>query len=425
MQIGWVDFSPEERRRTLLVLNSLTQSGAVDEIGIGVARDAIADFFFPGTSTLLTRARYFFLVPYISRFMEREHDSDKKEPNWVKARFSKYEEECARGLVAQSEDKEGIIGRNTLQSKKWVVRGPGEIYWASLRALGFIMREQALMNYSEHFKYLSEVRSFSKRSSFERKDDGLADDNYSFSGMWRLPAGCYEQWVKDWGNWSERASISLTKQEAEFLRKQIIDNQHFSLFSMILEDELLRGIAIGTYDGMGENGPSDQSFHNFLIKNGGLERIRTLDSDLAYACELANDFSEFVLGCRIAYNMQLFGQEEKGAAEWEDYRGSYPDVASKVRLDELGVVFGISDHPGFLSMKQFLEQAAEKMALDDLSGLKNVVKDREREIKRSRRKIGRTDQGKYSWRGGMHLPYRFSNAMRIVREIWEAGGCDA
>ncbi|NHB84268.1 hypothetical protein G7085_05605 [Tessaracoccus sp. HDW20] len=37
-----------------------------DELGIGVIRDTIADGLFPGTSTLLTRARYLLFIPGVT-----------------------------------------------------------------------------------------------------------------------------------------------------------------------------------------------------------------------------------------------------------------------------------------------------------------------------------------------------------------------
>ena len=37
---------------------------ALDELGIGLIRDGFSDLFFPGTSTIQTRAKYFFIVPY-------------------------------------------------------------------------------------------------------------------------------------------------------------------------------------------------------------------------------------------------------------------------------------------------------------------------------------------------------------------------
>lgn len=62
MQLGWVDFSREDREKVLDVMNLLQEPGAVDEIGIGVIRDAFANLFFPGTSTVQTAAKYFWLT---------------------------------------------------------------------------------------------------------------------------------------------------------------------------------------------------------------------------------------------------------------------------------------------------------------------------------------------------------------------------
>ena len=63
MQLGWIDFSQEDRKKVLDVINLLQEPGAVDEIGIGLIRDAFANLFFPGTSTVQTIAKYFLIVP--------------------------------------------------------------------------------------------------------------------------------------------------------------------------------------------------------------------------------------------------------------------------------------------------------------------------------------------------------------------------
>ena len=65
MQLGWVDFSREDREKVLDVMNLLQEQGAVDEIGIGLVRDAFANLFFPGTSTVQTLPKYFLIVPYV------------------------------------------------------------------------------------------------------------------------------------------------------------------------------------------------------------------------------------------------------------------------------------------------------------------------------------------------------------------------
>lgn len=67
MQLGWIDFSKEDRQKALDAINLLSEQGAVDELGIGIIRDAFANYFFPGTSTIQNRAKYFLIVPYVLR----------------------------------------------------------------------------------------------------------------------------------------------------------------------------------------------------------------------------------------------------------------------------------------------------------------------------------------------------------------------
>lgn len=62
--IGWIDLSEEDQKRAQDYLRSLSE-GTLDELGFGIIRDAFADRFFPTTSTIMTRARYFILVPSI------------------------------------------------------------------------------------------------------------------------------------------------------------------------------------------------------------------------------------------------------------------------------------------------------------------------------------------------------------------------
>ena len=65
MSLGWIDFSKNERNKVLNVIHLLDEPAAIDELGIGAIRDAFADYFFPGTSTVQTRAKYFLIVPYV------------------------------------------------------------------------------------------------------------------------------------------------------------------------------------------------------------------------------------------------------------------------------------------------------------------------------------------------------------------------
>ncbi len=71
MSLGWIVFSKNERNKVLNVIHLLDEPGAVDELGIGAIRDSFADYFFPGTSTVQTRAKYFLIIPYVLMKSER------------------------------------------------------------------------------------------------------------------------------------------------------------------------------------------------------------------------------------------------------------------------------------------------------------------------------------------------------------------
>lgn len=92
MQLGWIDFSKEDRQKAFDVINLLSEQGAVDELGIGVIRDAFANYFFPGTSTIQTRAKYFLIVPYMLR--EAVDGRYGKDANRVLRAIDSAEKDC-------------------------------------------------------------------------------------------------------------------------------------------------------------------------------------------------------------------------------------------------------------------------------------------------------------------------------------------
>ena len=65
MQLGWIDFSRQDKADSINIINSMKEKGVLDELGFGALRQAFANCFFPGTSTIQTRAKYFFIVSYI------------------------------------------------------------------------------------------------------------------------------------------------------------------------------------------------------------------------------------------------------------------------------------------------------------------------------------------------------------------------
>ena len=66
-ELAWLDYSQADQRRAREIVAMFSQRESRDELGLGRIRDALSDTLFPGTSVLLTRARYFLFVPWLFR----------------------------------------------------------------------------------------------------------------------------------------------------------------------------------------------------------------------------------------------------------------------------------------------------------------------------------------------------------------------
>jgi hypothetical protein len=129
MELGWIDFSKEDRKKALDVISMLSESGAVDELGIGIVRDAFANYFFPGTSTVQTRAKYFFIVPYAIKDIILS--SKIKSLRDALTELKSIEKRCGQ-IMYRNSDKKGLIGANNLPYG-WVQRAPSDIYWSGIK----------------------------------------------------------------------------------------------------------------------------------------------------------------------------------------------------------------------------------------------------------------------------------------------------
>ena len=70
--LTWIDHDPAARERTLRILSLFQERDSREELGLGAIRDSFADRLFPGTSTIQTRLRYMFFIPWIYRELERK-----------------------------------------------------------------------------------------------------------------------------------------------------------------------------------------------------------------------------------------------------------------------------------------------------------------------------------------------------------------
>src|SRR6266540_4092288 len=123
-QISWLDFSEQERRKMIEVIQLFKEQDTRDELGIGSVRDTLAEMLFPGTGTLQTRARYFLIIPWL--FLGYEQQS------LPSARINDRLRIDERRLIPTllKEERFGVIGQ---VSGVNLHRFPSSIYWTGLR----------------------------------------------------------------------------------------------------------------------------------------------------------------------------------------------------------------------------------------------------------------------------------------------------
>lgn len=126
--LTWLDYSEADRRRALEVVDLFRETGTVDEMGVGSIRDSFSDLFFPGTSTIQTRACYFLLLPWLFLRMERL-----RIPSSQAAVWARNEEINLNKKLLEGEDTAGVFGSEAGRSLK---RLPSAVYWGGLGSWG-------------------------------------------------------------------------------------------------------------------------------------------------------------------------------------------------------------------------------------------------------------------------------------------------
>ena len=127
---GWLAHDDGERRRMMEVINLFREKGTLDELGIGTIRDTFADHFFPGTSTIQTRARYFLFIPWMYQQIEEERVPSSRAGRRARELHTLLVASLKKGGVGTNAGLIGIDAGDALQ------RLPSAIYWYGLGRWG-------------------------------------------------------------------------------------------------------------------------------------------------------------------------------------------------------------------------------------------------------------------------------------------------
>lgn len=391
MPLGWIDFSKDERNKVLNVIHLLDEPGAVDELGIGAVRDAFADYFFPGTSTVQTRAKYFLIVPYV--LMEAGSGKYGSDLISILRKIDNEERKCRDILIKTSND--GVIG--SLVPKSWVLRTPSNIYWNGIKRIGIFKEDLSVKEYVHQSiiqRSLKQAKAYGNRdkdAEENEKDDVDAGDITSIQ-FW-----CLGDTYKS--NWRDHLTIDLLPEEAAFLKSQVITTQRNSLFAFILKNN----IDLEKYDSFGALS----------------EDIRdSVDDELRYMMGLANDFNNLVSIITTRYNLIVFdGENDRAVSNWDLY---VKDLKRRSEVDLKAIFNRLTIRN--LKLRSFLLRAQESVREGNIDAVDDLIRSREIVLKGTKRaKTNRVGEFKgQSWIGIDRLDYRYTPAKRIIRDIMNA-----
>lgn len=392
MEFGWIDFSREQRNKVLNVINLLSEPGAVDELGVGTIRDGFADIFFPGTSTIQTRAKYFLIVPYLLKELERAKGLS---PNKMIEKL--HNDELDLIDVFKASGGQGIIGE--LSGRK-LRRKPSDIYWNGIRRFGIFTHGRMSLN--EYARLINTIKKdkHAVKSSGKRKqsdgDDNDFDDSNAFVGdfveFWNLPM---------YYDWREKLTIDLTYPEAAFLKERIIESVQGSLLSFVLEQGRIDFLHYRSFGAVGS-------------------MMDQLPEEMKADYVMARDFADFIYGAQIRYNLLLSkGKDDRVNREWELWREGMESY-SQFDLYKLFHRLGVKN----ISQRKFLLDLKEAMKDKDFDKMDSIIINREIHLKgKKRAKLCNLDEYRYeNWVGIRKLQYRLPNVQRILRDIFEGLG---
>lgn len=406
--LSWLDYSETERRKMLDVISLFQQKESRDELGLGTVRDAFADMFFPGTSTIQTRARYFLFIPWIYKELERR----KKDSETTAWEARKRECDLIEELIESGED-DGVIGK---LARRNLQRLPSNIYWSGLQKWRILLFAGSQTQYHKWFD---------KRESYKTTFRDLIEDPEGDSGgikhTWN-PA--IPEMPREYPN---GINFKLETTEAQFLKDQILRHCRNTILSFLVL-----------------NGRPCSQDVQFIWMH---PQYNEFDEKTKEKLEHARLFSEIMHGAAWLYNLMLAeeverGKKDKTDQEEEKWSTEYREQMEEwhTRIDEARPRLEKWD------IKRFWEIVAEQnpyipsatrtfctqwisyskaggKSFDefvDNASIQALIRDRERFLKRENARLSNS-RALENWRGDSgigQLDYRWRIVRIMVNDIY-------
>ena len=385
-QLAWLDFSAEDQRRTREILRLFEETESRDELGIGQVRDAFSDLLFPGTSVLLTRARYFLIVPWCAQTAD-------KTAHWKYPLSMDAVER--RALVALKKAAPGEFGIIGARAGAAVKNLPSVIYAHALERYGIARDPIELVadeeNLGEHVTRQALGRWV---SSLPPVPPGFPDE---------IPGG-----------------VQLMHEEAAWLAEQIASSSPGSYFTHLLQSAL-------PADGI------DWPWEH--------PALSTVDRDMHGLVKDAELFSLAMHGAALLYNLLIAEWYEKEELTRvpepvEAYREALDDWVGSAASHPLSDSWDtnamwqriLEQNPRIVAnarARRFISDWLDVFVQGDFDGiadngaLRQLITERERAVKGPQSRL-RNEKLLRNWAGAsgtQRLAYRWGNVATLIRDI--------
>lgn len=401
----WLDYSERERRQMRDLLSSLDQQDTRDELGIANIRDGFADLLFPGTTTIMTRARYFLFVPWIYQKLEAARVPSLN----VAGRLREQETRLATRLLAAGES-DGVIGRIAGERLQ---RLPSNIYWLGLKTWGIRLYPGGQ---SDYHRSLDSFYTSLQRALATREE---GSDEFDVRRNWHagLPAPPPD--------FPTDVMMHLRREEAQYLRERI------AFARSITGQESLLAVLVRQCE------PADCDFVWMH------PQASTFPPHAQRWLKHLRAFSESMHGAALLYNLMLAELDKR-----EDLREEYTlrltmwsdeldarqgQLAEWDRGDFWQLVHecGVRNHPwtrAFVDvwLDVALNEQRRRRVMED-SFARRLIMNREQQLKKGRaRLVNRRALEMWSgYAGTGRMAYRWGIASRIFADVHEGLSANA
>lgn len=399
--ISWLDHDENDRRRMREVIDLFREQDTLDELGIGVVRDTLANLLFPGTTTVQTRARYFLFLPWIYEEVERRGYSGQQAAQDAKKLEIKLIYALEKGGQRGSQGVIGWEARENLQ------RFPSVIYWSGLGKYGIRTRSGSL---DEYFRSLG---SYKARRDAHRAGDG-DEVHERFVGNWHtgLPSPP--------DGFLDSTTLALRVEDAEFLTERIVTSAPESLLAFFLRtgSGVTRAVFPWEVPGLDDASAELKRYINHARRFSLVIR----SAPLVYNLMLAERASSRGMSGRYAE------WQAKHADELEEWIEAIDDPVDGVvgwDLDDFWDLIGEHHptvrHPTRLFIQNWLSLAQRDPSeiVDVTDSIRQTIKLRERQLKGSQARLD-SARALERWNGESgtrQLDYRWRVSQAMILDI--------